>query len=299
MTTNGILLDKYKDFFFENNFTLLISLDGNDENNTYRVFKNGKPAYNTILKNVKSLQKKYPEFFSKNVDFNAVLHNKNSVSDIYSFFKEHFNKSPLILELRTTGIKDSQKEKFWQIYANVYESLYQSEDYSLIEKDMFLRLPTGDGVSRFLHNCNDFCFKNYYELIYSKTQKRVPTATCLPFYKRIFVTVNGKILPCERIGYQHALGSVTADKVELNCEKIAETFNGYLNKMRKLCNICCNSELCIQCMFHLNIDVEGEKDVCKGFMTEKDHAKYLSALVSHVEEKPGTYSNILEEVVIE
>lgn len=36
--------------------------------------------------------------------------------------------------------------------------------------------------------------------------KTIPTGTCIPLVKRMFVTVTGKILPCERIGQQFALG---------------------------------------------------------------------------------------------
>ena len=35
MTTNGILLDKYIDFFVNNKFNILISLDGDEGNNAY------------------------------------------------------------------------------------------------------------------------------------------------------------------------------------------------------------------------------------------------------------------------
>lgn len=298
MTTNGILLQKYMDFLYENNFLLLVSLDGNEDNNGYRVFKNGKPAYKTIVKNVNALREAYPDYFSKNVEFNTVLHNKNSVSEVYNYFKEHFGKSPSISELNTSGVEDSLKEEFWQTYSNVYESLYQNEDYSLIEKEMFTRVPTVKDVSRFIHSYSDFSFNNYYDLIYSNEFKnRVPTGTCTPFSKKIFLTVNGKILPCERIGYQYSLGHATPDKVVLNYKEIAEKYNAYFDKILKKCRFCRNTETCIQCMFHLNID--DENPVCKGFMTDKDFSRHISSLISHIEKDPGVYSKILKEVVID
>lgn len=39
MTTNGVLLDKYMDFLTANDFSLLISLDGNEFNNSSIVFR--------------------------------------------------------------------------------------------------------------------------------------------------------------------------------------------------------------------------------------------------------------------
>jgi sulfatase maturation enzyme AslB (radical SAM superfamily) len=56
ITTNGLLMEKYMNFLVENDFNLLISLDGNAKNNRYRVFKNGKPAFKKILENIRALQ---------------------------------------------------------------------------------------------------------------------------------------------------------------------------------------------------------------------------------------------------
>ncbi|MCP4220259.1 MAG: radical SAM peptide maturase [bacterium] len=298
MTTNGLLLEKHMDFLYQNDFNLLISLDGSEENNGYRVFKNGKPAYHKILANVKALQNKYPDYFRRKVNFNAVLHNKNSVADIYNYFKKEFDKIPSIGELNTSGIKDSQKKKFWKTYSNVTESLHQNEDYSMMEKDMFVGLPNVQEVMTYIHNYNDFCFSDYNDLIYSnKGRPRMPTGTCIPFSKKIFLTVNGKILPCERIGQQYGMGTATPEAVELDYEAIADKFNGCLDKMATQCGLCCNSDTCVQCLF--NLDIDNEKPVCNGFMTQKDRAGYLSSLVDYIEENKESYWKILEEVGIE
>lgn len=42
MTTNAILLDRYMDFLAENEFRLLISLDGDEKGQSYRVDTKGK-----------------------------------------------------------------------------------------------------------------------------------------------------------------------------------------------------------------------------------------------------------------
>jgi len=191
MTTNAILLHKYMDYLAENDFSLLISLDGNRENNAYRVYKNGKSSFDTVFKNIAALRDKYPEYFLNRVNFNAVLHNKNSVPDIYRFFKTHFDKVPSIGSLNTGGIKKSQIEEFRKTYSNFNESLYQSEDYSMIEKDMFVKLPNIQDVMIYLHKYQDYCFNDYNDLIYDTHGKFIPTGTCAPFSKKIFVTVKG------------------------------------------------------------------------------------------------------------
>ena len=112
------------------------------------------------------------------------------------------------------------------------------------------------------------------------------------------MTVNGKILPCERIGQQFGLGRVTPGRVELDFDKIAEKYNRYYQKMRPLCQACHNAETCKQCIFNLST-LENERPVCNGFMTETDYTRYLSSLLGQIEAKPGIYAKILKTVMLE
>ncbi|UCH93433.1 MAG: radical SAM peptide maturase [Candidatus Aminicenantes bacterium] len=306
MTSNGLLLEKYMDFLVQHDFSLLISLDGNEYNNSYRVFKDGRPAYQQILKNVNALETKYPEYFKSRVNFNAVFHNRNSVSDIHHYFKTRFNKVPNISELNPSGISDSMREEFWKTYANINASLLQLEDYSLVEKEMFIRLPNINGVSTFIDQCSGFVFNDYNELLASqqagKTNKkeiapRVPTGTCMPFSRKVFITVKGKILPCERIGYQYGLGTTDEKKVELDFEKIAETYNRYYHRLKTQCEACANSEACMQCIFYL--DLEKPTPKCNGLFNKEEFSQYLATQVSYLEENPHTYTRIMKEVRIE
>ena len=91
MTTNGTLLHKYMDYLVANSFSLLISLDGNEQNHSYRIDKNGQNSFNKVIENIELLRIKYPEFFKDKVQFNAVLHNRNSAKDIYEFIFKQFN----------------------------------------------------------------------------------------------------------------------------------------------------------------------------------------------------------------
>ena len=73
MTTNAILLSKYMDYLQENKFNLLISLDGDEYNTSYRIDSKGKGSFGRIVKNIDLLKDRYPEYFEKHVDFNAVF----------------------------------------------------------------------------------------------------------------------------------------------------------------------------------------------------------------------------------
>lgn len=298
MTTNGMLLNKLIDYLAENNVKLLISLDGDEENNVYRVDLNGNPVYSKIIRNIEDLKDTYPGYFKDHVNFNAVLQNKNSVEGVYHFFKERFNKIPSINSLNTSGIKESRKQEFWETYSNVSDSLHDSEDYSMIEKDMFIKLPTLQGVSILLHQLNEFAFSDYRELLVpGVAPKRIPTGTCVPFSKKVFVTVNGKILPCERIGQQFYFGNVSPDGIELDEEEAAEKYNNSIDKLRKQCNRCYNHKTCVQCVF--NLENFNNNPVCKGFMNYSQFSGHLAAHIDYLEQNRDMYMKIMKEVVVE
>ncbi|MDQ1352688.1 MAG: uncharacterized protein QG657_2994 [Acidobacteriota bacterium] len=298
MTTNSLLLEKYMDFLVEHKFNLLISLDGDEYSNSYRVCKNGSPSFPHIMRSAKALREKYPDYFREHVGFNAVFHNRNSVSALHRFFKEEFDITPGISELNTIGIKDSMKEEFRRTYANVNESLHQAEDYALIEKEMFIRLPNIRSLGSFIDQYTGFGYRDYNDLISTREGlKRIPTSTCLPFSKKIFLTVNGKILPCERIGQQHGLGWVDEHGVNLDFEKIADLYNSYYDKLKKQCTACAAAQMCLQCLFYL--DIQADNPHCSGLMVEKDLSDFLSSHVSYLEEKPETYTRIIQEVSFE
>ena len=302
MTTNGILLDRYIDYLVEKDVQLLISLDGDRYNTSYRVDHRGVNAFDRIVKNVDLVRARYPDYFEKSVNFNAVLHNRNSVESIYEFFQARYGKVPSIGELNNSGIRPEMREEFNRTYQSSTESLMQSEHYSEIERGMFLKSPTYHSATLFLMQYSEHAYRDYNELLFGKAKQdeelTIPTGTCLPFSKKIFVTVNGKILPCERIGHQFALGHVDDLGVHLDFEAIADRYNGYYRKMKPQCSACHNRKACSQCVFNLG-GIDGPKAPrCLGFMSKQDVEHYRGAQLQFFQENPEAYHKIMTEVII-
>ena len=298
MTTNAMLLDRYMDYLVQHDFRILISLDGNEKNHSYRVDHAGKNSFKKVFTNIKLLQQTYPDFFETNVNFNVVLHNRNSVAEIYEFIKKEFGKKPRIAELNTIGIQNEKKALFWETYHNKYESLHQAENYEDIEKEMFIDSSDNYDLGIFLHQYSGNVFRSYNDLLINeKDKKMLLTGTCFPFSKKMFVTVNGKILPCERIGHQYALGQVTDREVILDFEKIIERYNAWYSKLVSQCTRCFNTKACVQCIFNLD-DLDG-KPVCKNFMNKESFQRYVSVKFHHLEKYPHLYKKIMEEVIFQ
>ncbi|MDR0865299.1 MAG: radical SAM peptide maturase [Candidatus Symbiothrix sp.] len=299
MTTNALLLHKNMDYLVEHNFNLLISLDGNKENTSYRIDHKGNPAFETVIQNVNLLREKYPGYFEKNVNFNSVLHNRNSVESIYRFFKEHYNKIPSIGELNNMGIRPEMQETFMQTYRNSSESLHQAEHYKKIERDMFVKSGSYQSASTYFMQYSDFVYKNYNELLLGKDQnvRMLPTGTCPSFSKKVYVTVNGKLLPCERIGHQFALGELTDTEVKLDYEAIAQKYNRYYAKLDKQCKACYTKKACIQCIYNLP-DIDKDQVVCHGFMSKKQFEEYQNSQLAFLANNPDAYYRIMTEILV-
>jgi len=298
-----LLLEKHMDFLVEHDFSLLISLDGDETGNSYRTFHDQTPAFNQIVKNVDALKSRYPDYFRTRVNFNSVFHNRNSVSRIYRFFKNRYDKVPSISQLNPGGVSAEMRKEFWDTYANMASDLSRVEDYALVEKDMFHQLPDTREISSFLDQCSGFVFNDYNGLLSAAQQnqhnvkERIPTGTCFPFARKVFITVKGKILPCEHIGHHFALGQVTPENIRLDFKEIADKYNKYLDKVTKQCAKCANWNSCQQCLFY--IDLQSPSPKCVGLCNNEKLSQRLSVNLSYLEENPRKYVKVMKEVRIE
>lgn len=298
MTTNAMLLDRHMDYLVQKQFHLLISFDGNEVNQSYRVDHAGNNSFNRVINNIRLLRTKYPDYFNSHVNFNSVLHNRNSVESVIEFIKAEFDKIPRISELNNSGIKSDKIEEFMRTYRNKSESLASSENYEKLSAEMFMEEPRTNDLLLFLHQYSGNVFRGYNELFYDRDKaKQAISGTCTPFSKKMFITATGKILQCERIDHQFALGTITDNGVELDINSIAERFNGYMEKLSAQCRVCQRLKSCIQCMYDID-GITGSKPVCQGFMNKSDFERYSSYCLSYLAGHPHLYQKLMTEVTV-
>lgn len=297
MTTNGTLLHEHLDFLVQHGFIVHISLDGNESHNGYRVFSDGEPTFRRIEENIELLKTSYPAYFRDNVHFITVLHNKNAVAEVLRYFKDKYDKRALIVELNTNGIAPEHAEEFCQTYKNYKESLQTSNHYCEIRRDFFRDTPEVYEANAFLTAYNGNVFRHIYQLLHlDHHQQYFPTATCLPFGNKIYVTANGGIMPCERIDPGYTLGTVDNQTVSLDFEDIARRYNRYYDKLGDLCRRCYKSRDCGHCLFYLpGID---DRVKCPGCTDPGRFSRFMGLQMSLIEEKPEVFSNFIEEVNI-
>lgn len=300
MTTNAILLPKYIDYLVEKEFKLLISLDGDEQGSSLRIFHNGKPAFNKIISAVDYVAHKYPKYFDSNVEFNSVLSTKTTIGNIIDFIEQRYGKKPTISEINTDGINPKEKELFESIHQKKWAdtTMYTAQHENSFD---FLTHPYFERVARYILMHSPYVYMDYNELLFNNQNRRkeLPTGTCFPFVKKVFITVSGQIMPCERISYTYALGTVDENAVSIDFKAIADKYNKYYNKVRPVCQKCANNEGCLSCIFS-NGQLESPNSMCSYFMSSKDAKNMKNEIGFFLHSYPEAYSYIMNnyEVII-
>ncbi|MDE5888248.1 MAG: radical SAM peptide maturase [Muribaculaceae bacterium] len=254
MTTNGVLLNRYMEFLKENNFDILISIDGNSRNHSYRKFRSGSNSFNEVVGNIRLLKETYPKYFKSKVKFNSVLHDHNSIKEIDDYIFSNFGKHPTVSELNPFGIDENQYDNFLTIFKSKEKSFKElsqreqelygqhSPQIRNFTKWIFLNLMTtySTNISHIIKE------ESNSENIIERTE--LPTKTCIPFERKMYISVNGKIFPCERIGHKMNFGQILNGKLEINFEGIVKYYNSAFKKYHKLCGKCIKKDFCSVCI---------------------------------------------------
>lgn len=298
MTTNAILLERYMDYLVEKNFYLLISLDGDEQGQSYRTDHAGNNSFQRVYQNIMQLKEKYPLFWKNNVNFNAVLHDRNGVERTYNFYKKYIKKTPVISPVNPTGIRKDKENEFRQIYCNIPKEICQSSNCKQIENELFIRAPRIASLINYIHRHSGNSYRNYLQLSIDREKLFLfSTGTCTPFAKKMFITVNGKILPCERISHDYTMGQVTDTEVLLNYELIAEQHNRYTSRYLKQCKLCAISKHCRICVYQED-EIGGGNNNCSSYMTENQLETEQFEILSYLGKHPDLYRRIFNEVSI-
>ena len=300
MTSNVTLIDKYIDFLVENNFHILISLDGDENSHSYRVFRNsGENSFDCVIKNIDLIKEKYPDYFNEYISFNSVLNNRGSIGKIYEFIYNRYHKIPRITELNTDHVRDNLAIK------SMFKNRVESEEEFLNSKTEFSeqfrnRFALYKEAEKFLKNMTiNFYISNLAYLIYEQV-KPLPTGTCSPFQRKIYLNTNNDLLPCEKVSYKYVLGKVVGGNVIIDMDEVSERFSKYYKSFKRICQDCYAGKMCPICFLTLeNLDdIDKEDFYCPGFQDYDQYEKTLSRIFSFLEKYPRDFFRIMNESML-
>ena len=197
LTTNATLLtDEVAQFFQENDFQVVISIDGPKEiHDLQRRFANGRGSYDVVMSNLLRIKQKYPSLYQR-CRTNTVLAPEND----YRCVSEFFSTDTILSEMSATLslISDIGIRKAVAYDEAVLINRRQEQMKVLLA---MLGEISVDSVSKM----ND---KYKWDLVYFYqslgmgnpfTRSAHPAGPCLPGVRKTFIDVHGNIFPCEKV----------------------------------------------------------------------------------------------------
>lgn len=116
ITTNGTLLSQFLiDFFERENFAISVSLDGDQVNNSNRVFLNGTPSFPVVIKKIFALKKTKIKFVCKA----TIAPDNENLMQMFSFFED--NEIPFYFGFATRSFNGSYIPKISDVNSNLKE----------------------------------------------------------------------------------------------------------------------------------------------------------------------------------
>ena len=223
MTTNGYLLrDQILEYLIENEFELLLSLDGPEpiHNKNRKLASNGKGTYNVVYDNLKNIYYNHPKYIGK-IQINAVMDPETSYYETYDFFQndevlKNFN-------VTLSNLDDSRLDMSYY---------YNDDNIEVIESKKLRQVLKNSGILADKNNVRSYVDKGAEE--FDKTlHDKAPISNiyhhngpCMAGYMKLFIDINGNLWPCEK----------ACDHSE--SMKIGNIFDGYdMDKINKMMNI--------------------------------------------------------------
>ena len=275
MTTNGSLIDeKNANFLIENKFSLIFSIDGPQNlHDRYRKTINGKPTFIQSIRGY-NLIKKLNVNNKVIVSINCVMPPPFKLNELEKFVNNIDD------ELKITMPADFKTTFYSQFDMNDEYNLY------IKESNKYFKKYKKDLINGNYNNRNKMA-KNFFErnliTIAKRTMNRMSKNTashgqCIIGSRRLFVTCDGKFLPCERVSEEYVIGN---SKTGINFQNVYTLIENLSTLYSSNCNNCWALRLCRKCISYIDLsNATLFKIFCntKRNSIEKDLIRYCSIL---------------------
>ena len=256
MTTNGTLFnDEVNKFLEKNNFSILVSLDGTrDEHNKNRCFSDGKGSFDILIKNLTYIFDKYPDLYKK-ISFNTVLNTNHNYTKVKSFFEK---TDILKNSIMHTNIVESKNSKIDVLFS---EDFHIARRYDYLLFILFLMGKVhSDVVSKLIRENKAEIDSTYKSMClfrgFSETYHH--GGPCIPGVRRLFVSVDGKFYPCERVSETSEIMNIGDLKNGINIQKCKTIMN--IGKItEEECKVCWALFFCKMCIAEIEKNGETSK----------------------------------------
>lgn len=198
LTTNATLItNEMIEYFASRHFYLTFSMDGpKNIHDSHRVYANGRPTYDLVIDILKKTVKCYGENGKGFILINMVLNPADSLDEILAWLDEPIIKDVMV---QASFIEDDYLEKNFQMSSAYMEKFRYQEVEGLLD---YLQLVKGLKSNPIVESIIKGHVEAYSELqngAISLPDISCPGGPCLSGIKKLFVNVDGKFFPCEKV----------------------------------------------------------------------------------------------------
>ena len=201
LTTNGTLFTpEIVQYFIKNNIQIMFSLDGPKEvHDKNRIFAgSNRGSFEKLRDSMKMIYSMDRKYYKKNVSFNTVLDPQNELRTIYEFLDKDrlISKNLSRISVLNDNYTDKQCEfsgEFVEEQEYEYFKCFLSKLKRINEK--FVARAVKEEFDNEMREIKQHEEKMQEEI--SKVNHH--SGPCIPGAKKIFVTAEGNIYPCERV----------------------------------------------------------------------------------------------------
>ncbi len=247
ITTNGtsVLNEKIMRFIIDNDVLLQVSIGGpSEEHDRYRVFRNGKGSFNSVFKNMQKLQAMDKDYYERRVSFAITLAPPYNLLELYQFFSSNevvAKNAPIV---NSVSRYDTD---FFKIFSEQVKKSQFSEHRKILREQYIDSITTTGKES--VHDFLSQLFQARLIEIHRRKLKPMgaycpPNGICVPGHTKLFVDVEGKFYPCERVGAAFCIGNVNTG---IERRKVRSVIKRYIDDSTEDCTNCWIVRLCGLC----------------------------------------------------
>lgn len=261
-TTNATLLtEEIISFLESHNVMMLISLDGPEEiHDQFRVFADDEHgSFSTVIKNIRLLKEKFPQYFYEKVCFNTVFAaNDFSCVEKYITGEELFNHSSFLSSV-VNGVNKIEKVSIKnEFITETRYILFLGMLYKLGRIKKIKQMKLLESVISEMGNLE----KNYPKRV-ELPEKWHHGGPCIPGILRLFIDVDGKFYPCEKVSELNEQVCIGNLEKGFDYEKMKAILNieKFTSQKCKECWAYQDCRLCVAC-FDSKLDSKFIEEKC-------------------------------------
>lgn len=244
LTTNGTMFtDDILKYLFENDFIIMISLDGPKEiHDMHRKYPDGSGSFDIIIENLRKIQKNFPNHYKK-VSINTLINPENDLRCVQKFYDidsvlSYYTPKITSLSEFNTNYSPKYDEDFqianrlgrmkvllWmlgKVSKSIVPNLFQDTKLSFLITNRLLQ-----PINALPETCHH-------------------SGPCIAGVERLFCDVDGNFLPCEKVSEKSDAMKIGHIETGIDLEKARQLINiGEITK--DACSSCWGFMHCTQC----------------------------------------------------